>query len=458
MEVNNQSFESPKQSDPRMKKVVPWIIYVIFFSVINETVFNVSTPSIAEQFNLEPSEVSWVVTICILMFGIGTVIYSKLADIYSMRKLMILGILTYVGGSAIGFIFQSWYLAVIFGRAVQGAGGAAIPALVMILVAKHFSQEERGKLFGIITSIVSLAVGIGPVIGGFVSAHFHWSFLFFISLFTLVSIPAFNKLLPKESEGNGKMDIPGGILLAIGVSTLIVFFTEMNIWFLVVSVVFLIWFVFHIRRVDSPFVEPSLFKNNVYRSGLLIGFLVFCTVFGILFIIPLMLNKIYGLSTDTIGLVMFPGAISGVFFGTLAGNLTVKQGSHKVVYLGLGLISVSLLLVSVLIGQWVWLLATSLILMYIGFSFLQTALAESITQILPPQEIGVGMGFYNLTSCLAGSIGTAIIAKIVEVLIKNPVPSKYALLIGAIAIFVICTIFYYFFTLGKNKQTAPAHS
>jgi len=81
------------------RKLVPWIVYLIFFAVLNETVFNVSTPMIAKQFALTPSGVSWMMTIFMVFFGIGSVIYGRLADIFSLRALILVGVLIYSAGS-----------------------------------------------------------------------------------------------------------------------------------------------------------------------------------------------------------------------------------------------------------------------------------------------------------------------------------------------------------------------
>jgi DHA2 family metal-tetracycline-proton antiporter-like MFS transporter len=165
-----------------IKKCVPWIYYVIFFSVLNESVFTVSIPNIAKQFELEASGVSWVVTIFFIVFGMGMVIFGKLSDMYSIKKLITIGIALYSFGSILGFVLQSWYPGVILSRAIQGAGGSAIPALVFVMVARFFTAEERGKLFGIITSTVSFAIGIGPVLGGYIAGSFHWAYLFLVPL------------------------------------------------------------------------------------------------------------------------------------------------------------------------------------------------------------------------------------------------------------------------------------
>jgi DHA2 family metal-tetracycline-proton antiporter-like MFS transporter len=412
--ITSERNSNTAADSSNMKKSVPWIYYILFFAVLNESVFNVSTPSIAKQFGLDASGVSWVITIFIVVFGMGSVIFGKLSDIFSVKKLITLGIVLYSLGSVLGFTFQSWYPAVIVARAVQGAGASAIPALIMIMVARYFTQEERGKMFGVITSTVSFAIGIGPVLGGYIAASFHWAYLFLVPLPVIIAIPFFQKLLPKEERGTGKLDVPGAVLMGIVVSTVILFTTEASWFYLLAAVIALVLFIVRIRRAKEPFVDPALFANPLYRSGLIIGFLIFSSVLAMMFVIPLMLSKMYGLSTEKIGLIMFPGAFSAVIFGRVAGNMTVKRGSHFVVYLGLALIALSLLLQSSSIGHWVWYIGAALIIMYIGFSFMQTALTESITQILPPHQIGVGMGFFNMTSFISGAIGTAIVAKVLE--------------------------------------------
>jgi len=201
-----------KAADPR--RLVPWIAYLIFFAVLNETVFNVSTPTIAAQFSLSPSGVSWMMTIFMVFFGIGAVIFGKLSDIYSLRGLIRVGVLLYVAASLMGFALRSSYAAVVAARALQGIGGSAIPALVFVVIARHFEVSERGRIFGFITSIVSLAIGFGPVIGGLVASRLHWSFLFLIPSLILVALPFIEGILPREERRKGSVDLLGALLAA----------------------------------------------------------------------------------------------------------------------------------------------------------------------------------------------------------------------------------------------------
>ncbi len=409
-----ESHTPPASNTSEIKKSVPWIYFILFFAVLNESVFNVSTPSIAKQFGLDAAGVSWVVTIFFIVIGLGMMIFGKLSDMHSIKKLVTIGIVLYCSGSVLGFVLQSWYPAVIIARAIQGAGCAAIPALVFVMVARYFTAGERGKMFGIMTSVVSFAIGIGPVLGGYIAGSFNWAYLFLVPLPILAAIPFFQKFLPQEQRRAGKLDMVGAVLLGIVLTMLVLFTTEANWLYLLVAFIALILFIVQIRRTKEPFVDPALFANPLYRNMLIIGFLVFGTVMSAMFVIPLMLNKMYGLDTENIGLIMFPGAFSAVLFGRIAGKMTVKRGSHFVMYLGLALIALSLLLQSSSIGLWVWYIGIALILMYIGFSFAQTAIMESVTLILPVHQIGVGMGLFNMAVTISGALVTALVAKAME--------------------------------------------
>jgi DHA2 family metal-tetracycline-proton antiporter-like MFS transporter len=428
------------------RKLVPWVVYLIFFAVLNETMFNVSTPMIAHQFSLTSSGVSWMTTIFMVFFGIGSVIYGKLADIYDLRRLIIIGVLLYVGGSLMGFALQFSYPLVVAARAIQGMGGSAIPALVFVVAARYFEPSHRGRVFGIITSTVSLAIGFGPVIGGFVSARFSWSYLFLIPVLVPVALPFLARELPREPRRQGSVDVIGAVLVALDLGALVVYLNFFAWYALAAFVVLLGLFILRIFTAADPFIKPSLFRNARFRSGVIVGFALFFCVLGFLFLIPLMLNEIHGLNPSQIGLLLFPGAISSVIFGPIAGRLADRRGNSFVVAIGLALLVASLLVISFLLSFSAIIISAALLLNYVGFSLFQTAMANSVSLTLPAEETGVGMGLFNLAGTMAGAIGTTVVGRLLagswlnaRILALPTVSSGFAYsnLILALAVIVI---------------------
>ncbi len=397
-----------------VKKTLPWILYLIFFAVLNETVFSVSTPAILKQFDLSSTGVSWMTTMFILFFGVGTIVFGRLSDLFSIRRLLSIGILIYAFGSALGFVLQGTYGFVLLGRALQGIGGSALPALVMVIVARYFAPEVRGALFGSIGSVISFAAGIGPVIGGFVSANLHWAWLFLIPLLTLVAFPFLMNILPKEETKPGHLDFLGAGLLVLGLASFILWLTYPEWYWITAALVLLAGFIARILTAREPFVDPALFRIRPFRAGVVTTFVLFGAFIGLNFLLPLMLTRVNGLDGQSIGLVLFPGAISGVFFGPFSGEMADKHGNQRVLLIGLSLLGTSLLISPLLVGQSPWLWAGLLVFLFIGLTFFNTGLINGVSQTLPAEETGVGMGVFNLAGFLAGAVGGALVGRLLD--------------------------------------------
>ena len=404
----------PLQEGLNERKVIPLLSFCIFFNVLNGTMFNVAIPSIAEQFQLLPSQVSWVVTGYIILFAIGSVTYGKLADSYPVKNLITIGLLLFNLGSLIGFL-SNWYPMLIAARLIQASGAGAVPALAMLIATRYFPANSRGRVLGVVASTVAFGSGIGPILGGFITGTFHWRFLFLFSLISFVAVFLFRKWLPaEETKEVSKFDIAGAVLLGGGISFLLLSFTQSNTWYFPVSIVLLATFIIHIRKVKNPLIQPALFRIAAYRNGLIAGFLAVGTVFGMMLMIPLMLHEVNGLDSKQIGYIMFPGAISAALFGMVSGRMADKIGSIPIVGAGLGLLLLGYFLLSTFVGWNAWIIALILIICYTGFSSIQSSLANTISNTLPVDQTGVGMGLYNLVFFISGAFGSSIVGKLLD--------------------------------------------
>ncbi len=403
----------PEQQQAVHKITFP-LSFIIFFSVLNGTMFQVAIPDIASEYMLLPSEASWIMTGYILVFAIGALIYGKLADIFPVKTLITVGVLVMSLGSIAG-LFTIWYPMLISARLLQAMGGAAIPALAMIVVTRYFQPSQRGRVLGIIASTVALAAGLGPILGGFISGSFHWRFLFLTSLATIPAIPFLRSILPNEAPNKALFDTQGAVLIGGGTSCLLVFVTQGNWWYFPPGIMMTIWFFTHIRQSKTPFVDPTLFINRQYRNAIITTFLSIGTVFGMLFMVPMMLRDLNGLSANHIGLTMFPGALSAVIMGVIGGRLSDRIGSRFVVYIGAGFLIIGFLLLSTLAGHAPLRIALILPLCYAGFAFLQSSLPHTVSIVLPKEQTGIGMGIYNLLFFISGAFSTAGIGRLLDI-------------------------------------------
>lgn len=389
-----------------LSKLMVALSGTIFLSVLNGTMFNVALPTIAREFTLSPVEVSWVVVGYIAVFAFGAAAYGKLADLYPVRRLLPLGLGLFTLGSILGFVSTSYPL-LVAGRLIQAAGGAAVPALAMIVTTRYFEPHRRGRALGLIASTVAFASGIGPIAGGLITQYLGWHYLFPVSLLALIALPFIVRNLPREDRPRGSFDVPGAALLAAGVATLLLGI-NLNPWFLAVSAIAFYFFKRRIQQTPHPFVRVDLLQNDTYRSLLLIGFVVFFSVLGSFFILPLMLADLNGLQANLIGLVLFPGAITAAFLGTAAGRLADRAGNEVVIRGALYLMVFGFWALSTFVGGSPVVIALLFVFVYVGMAGIQASLANFVAGTLPPAETGVGMGLFNLTVFMGGAFGPAL--------------------------------------------------
>ena len=396
-----------------LKKLLPWILYLIFFAVLNETVFNASTPSIAAAFSLNASGVSWVMTTFLILFGIGSVVFGRLSDLYSLRTLITQGVVIYSLGSLLGFVGETSFPLVILARAIQGWGASALPALVFVIVARYYPEAERGGVFGLITSIVSVGLCLGPVLGS-VIASWHWALLFLLPFPTLFALPFLRRILPQEARRPGRVDVLGAVLVALTVGSLVLWLNVGGTFFLYVVLGSTLALILATSFLREPFLDPALFREGKFLSAVLVGFSFFSIVMGVFFLVPLLLNTVHHTPQWEIGLLLLPGSIASMLLGPLAGKLADRRGNPLVFTLGAGLLLLGLLVLAEYFSWSPWLVSGTLILAYGGLALFQTALMNSVSTTLSPEDTGVGMGIFNLVSIISGAVGTALVGKIFE--------------------------------------------
>ncbi|MDQ0160051.1 MFS transporter [Alkalibacillus salilacus] len=383
------------------------ICFVLMFSVMNGTMFNIAIPDIAESFNLLPSEVSWVMTGYIMIYSVGALVYGKLADTVAFKKLITFGLTVFAIGSVIGFLAPNYYF-VLAARVIQAVGGSMMPAIAFIAPIRFF-PSERGKILGIISSVMAFASGIGPILGGVIAGFLTWQYLFLTSALMIVTLPFLLKNLPEEETVSAKLDYLGAALVAVTISTTIIGITlgDMNIFW--ITGLTGIFGTVRMFTAKNPFIPPHLFKNQNYIVAVISSFLAVACLFVLMFTVPIMLRDVYDLTTMQIGLVMFPGAMSAALIGRKGGSLVDQIGSRKVYIMSLSLLMTGFIIVSSTVGLTPWIVSIMLVFPMMCFPLVQASGADILANLLSKQETGVGMGVFNLMNFVSGALSGAIV-------------------------------------------------
>ena len=392
----------------------------VFISVLTATMINVLIPLISTQFGASAAEVGWVVTGYALAYAVGVPLYGRISDFFGVRGVFSVGLVGFAVGGMICALAPSLTV-LVFGRIVQGVGGAAIPALAIVSVAKVLPAGERGAGMGLIGSSLGAAAAIGPVVGGLVGQFLGWRALFVGTLaLALVLIPFARRVLPNGgSEEERRFDLIGGVLLGLAAGLFLFGVTQgqgagfgsFSSWgsFLgaAVSAALFVW---RINGVPYPFVPPTLFRNRPYVAAVLVGFLAMLANLTALVLTPLLLIGENGLPAGAAGLALTPGAIALALLSPLSGRLSDRIGVRTPIVAGLSVMTLSAFFISTLAaGASAVMVSVGILGLMTGMAFVQSPLTNAAAGSLPDEEVGGGMGIFQGLLFLGGGTGPALI-------------------------------------------------
>lgn len=440
------------------EKLIRILAFTLVISAMNATIFNIVLPQIKEDFQLSLSQVSWIFTAFILIYAIGSVIYSKLSDSFKLKNLLTFGLALLCLGSIVGLAAQAYWM-VLLGRVLQAAGASVIPALAMIIPVRYFPAEKRGRALG--TSAAGLALGsaIGPVVSALTVSLADWRWLFGMPLLLLVTLPFYRKYLNDEKGQAGRIDWIGGALLAGCVALLLLAVTQGMALPGAGSLLLLILFIVRIRAAEAPFVQPGLFANKSYSIGLVMAVVIVGIGYSFPFLTPLLLSDVNHLEPGWVGAAMVPASILSAILGRKGGTLADKRGNSFLFYTASLLLFICFMLLTIFVGISPGFIAFFLIFGMVGQMFMQVALSNSISRTLSKEQIGIGMGLLTMLNFLSGAIATGIYSKIIDQGFGsqwnplNPYPDSfvYSNIYALLAVLHIGIVGFYYLQFRKAK-------
>lgn len=396
------------------------VVSAVFVTVLTASMLNVLIPLVRAEFSASTAQVGWVVTGYSLAYAVGVPLYGRISDLFGVRRVFSLGLLGFAVGGFVCVLAPSLTV-LVFGRIVQGIGGAAVPALATVAVAKALPPGERGSALGLVASSVGIGSAAGPVIGGAIGQLAGWRALFVGTLvLMLLLIPYAQRVLPNGgSKDEERFDLIGGALLGLGAGLFLFGITQgqaagfasASSWgSLLGATLALAGFVRRINEVTHPFVSPALFKNRAYVAAVLVGFFAMLANLSALVFVPLLLVEVNGLSPGAAGLVLTPGAAALAILSPLAGRLSDRLGARVPIQTGLTVMGISVFCISAFgAGAAPALVSMAMFGVGTGFAFIQPPATNAASGALPESEVGAGLGIFAGAFFLGAGTGPALI-------------------------------------------------
>ena len=397
----------------------------LFMIMLDNTVVNVALPSMQRSLHLSLSELEWVVTGYALTFAAFMLTGGKLADLLGRRLIFMVGLVVFTGASlACGLATTGGFL--IAARVVQGVGGALMNPATLSIITATFPPRQRGTAIGIWAGVSAMALAIGPLVGGLLTEHINWNWIFFINVPVGIAGLLATPLLVDESRDtslNQRPDVPGLVTSGVGLFALTYAFIEANkygwgstriLGAFAIAAVSLAVFVFLELRQRAPMLDLSLFRNRTFSGANTAMLFVGLAMFGTFFYVSLYMQQVLGYSPVQAGASFLPLTILVILVAPQAGRLSDKVGSRWLVGIGMALLSVMLLYYSTLgANASFWSLLPGLIIGGVGMGMTMTPVTAAAMSAVPVDQAGVGSAVLNSMRQVGGSLGIAVMGAIV---------------------------------------------
>jgi DHA2 family metal-tetracycline-proton antiporter-like MFS transporter len=449
----NPDYKLVTEQPPMREGLVTLLLGISMVLIImNTMMFNLALPDVSLAFDLTATSTSWIVTGYSIVFAISSITYSRLSDFVPIRRLLIIGLIS-LSVAGIAGLFCNSFLMLLVVRIIQASGAGSIPALSLVLFSRYVPLERRGKAMAVIMSAASLGLGLGPVVGGAVVEYLGWHYLFVVTAVTLLLVPFFAVLIPKEKPTKGSFDALGALFAGIGTTGLLLFLTSQSWIALASGLAALILFVIRIRLAAAPFVLPSLFRNRPYLTLGAVGIAAYLCSFATLFLMPQILVHHYGLSAIDAGLVIFPGSLLGLLISRKVGRIIDLKGNGSIIRFVPLLVLASVVLFALLAGTSYIAIMIIYMLMSVGFTFLTSSISNEMTRILLPAQIGSGLGLFQLLQFFSGAFGVAATASALTWQEELPLTHAYSNIYWGMAVIVVASIGCSYLYLRSSRKT-----
>jgi EmrB/QacA subfamily drug resistance transporter len=407
-------------SQPSKWAVLAIIGVGVFMATLDSSIVNVSLPTIAAFFGVPLGpEVEWIVIAYLVVIGAVLLTVGRLADLYGRRRIWALGLVVFSLSSALCGLAPS-IGALIAARAVQGIGGAMLMGVSPAMLVEAFPAHERGRAIGLNAVVVGLGVSAGPSLGGILTEHASWRWIFFINvpIGAIGLVASLRVLSASATDARGRFDPIGAILLALALAGLtgglslgheIGWADPIAIAIDVVAVGSTIAFVLWERRHPHPVVDPSLFADRRFTSATVSLVLSFLAGFAVPFLMPFYFEQLRHLDTAHTGLLLTPLPLTLAIVAPVSGALADRIGTRGLAMLGMGTLCLGLFALASLDADStdtdaIW----RLVLVGLGQGLFQSPNNSELMGAAPEDRRGVASGMLATGRVVGQSLSVAI--------------------------------------------------
>jgi EmrB/QacA subfamily drug resistance transporter len=420
----------PARSAPAQKESRKWwtlaaVSLAAFMTYLDNNIINVAIPTIQHDLHLSESGLEWVVSSYLLTLAGLLLAGGRLADVYGRRRLFLIGMAVFTLSSLAAGLAGSGTV-LIASRAVQGAGAALLmPTTLAIIMATFTNIRQRSMAIGLWAAAGALALALGPVLGGLISQHVRWGWIFLINVPVGVITFAIAVAYVGESRAGStqrRLDVPGLVTSALALFALTYALIEGGTkgWtsplitgaFALAAVAAAAFGIIE-TRTQNPMVDLAMFRHREFSGGTSTMMIWAFGILGIYFFTSQYLQEILGFSPTKAGLAFVPMAICVAVFASIAPRVEVWAGAHRTVAGGMLLMVIGLSLFARLgVAASYDGLLPGFMVFGAGAGLMNVPLTNAVMHATTAARSGVASALLNASREVAGLLGITVIGAV----------------------------------------------
>ena len=414
------AVEEQVRTPREIRLVMIGLVVTMLLAMLDNLIVGTAMPTIVGDLG-GGEHLSWVVTSYTLATAASTPIWGKLGDLYGRKGTFLTSIVIFLVGSALSGLSQNMNELIGF-RALQGLGAGGLMVGVMSIMGALIPPRERGKYQGMFAAVMALATIGGPLLGGFITDHFSWHWIFYINLplgVVALAVVVVTLHLPKV-RSTARIDYVGAALLTVGIVSLTLITTwggqqyewgsKQILGLGALAAASLIAFCYVEQRVEEPMLPLTLFKNRNFSMVSVIGFIVGFVMFGSTVFLPLYQQTVQGASATNSGLLLMPMMLGMLVVSLVVGGAVTKTGKYRIFpIIGTVVMAAGTLLLSTMGTDTSTLTsAVFMVVLGAGMGFLMQITMLVAQNSVELKDMGVASSTATLFRTIGGSFGVAL--------------------------------------------------
>jgi EmrB/QacA subfamily drug resistance transporter len=407
------------------RTILVTVVLGAMLAPLNSTMITVALPTLLGDFGRSLVWGSWIVASYLVAMAAFQPLGGSLGDRYGRRRLFLIGLMLFLVATVVAAL--SWSIEVlIVARTVQAVAGAtAIPngtALVRSLIV----PERQGRAFGTVASALALAAGLGPPLGGVLTAALGWRWIFAANILLIAPALILGLRLPAVSSATstGRFDLRGAALLICGLVSLVL---ALTVWRLpgvplvlapvlgLLAVGTSLALVLHTGRSPKPVLNLALFRARGFTPAATTVLLSNLTMYTLLLSLPVFLVGWGNWGDEHVGLLLAGLSLPMVFFSPLGGRLSDRSGRRLPAVMGMVLIALGTLPFLAIAPFWSWLLYLApLVLQGIGLGLSTASVQATAIETVSLGQAGQAAGLFSTMRYLGSILGSSVMVAVLS--------------------------------------------